>query len=444
MRVPLLAFVPLALLVAACDTEVIGGDPDDQISLELVAQGLAAPVAVVEPPDGSGRLFVVDQTGVIRVVGSTGQLLDAPFLDVRSRMVALNPGYDERGLLGLAFHPDFRTNGLFYVYYSAPLRAGAPAGFNHTSHVSEFRASPSASSTADAASERVVLRVDQPQSNHNGGTLAFGPDGFLYISLGDGGGRDDEGVGHVDDWFAGNAGGNGQDITQNLLGSILRIDVNGTPYTVPSSNPFVGRDGLDEIWAYGFRNPYRFSFDMGGSNDLLVGDAGQDLWEEISRVTRGGNYGWNVKEGTHCFDAEDPRVVPATCPTTAPGGEPLIDPVIELANTNQANGVGLVVVGGHVYRGEELDDDWDGRYFFGVWSARAAVPDGRVFVAEPGTGAGLWSYEEVRFGNTPGGRLGHYILAFGQDQDGEVYVLTSDVTGPTGGSGKVFRFIRPD
>ncbi len=133
-------------------------------------------------------------------------------------------------------------------------------------------------------------------------------DDNLYISLGDGGNRDDEGIGHVDDWYDKNAGGNGQDITQNLLGSILRIDVDGgEPYGIPADNPFVGKDGLDEIYAYGFRNPYRFSFDMGGYHSLFVGDAGQELWEEISMVEKGGNYGWNVKEGTHCFDAANPE-----------------------------------------------------------------------------------------------------------------------------------------
>ncbi|HEX5726237.1 MAG TPA: PQQ-dependent sugar dehydrogenase [Longimicrobiaceae bacterium] len=430
-----------------CDLEPItDGDGTRGIALELVAQALTAPVALVEAPDSSGRLFVADQIGLIRVVAANGNLLDQPFLDLRSRMVTLNPAYDERGLLGLAFHPDFRTNGLFYVYYSAPLRVGAPAGFNHTSHVSEFRATPVTGNQADAASERVLLRVDQPQSNHNGGTLAFGPDdGFLYISLGDGGGRDDEGLGHVEDWFAGNAGGNGQDLTQNLLGSILRIDPDaGSPYAVPADNPFVGGEGLDEIWAYGFRNPYRFSFDPGGANDLLVGDAGQDLWEEVSRVTRGGNYGWNVKEGTHCFDAEDPEHPPATCPNTEPDGDPLIDPVIEFANANQPDGIGLVVVGGHVYRGEELDNGLEGEYFFGSWSARASLPDGRVYRSEPRAGTGLWTFREVEFTNTPTGRLGHYLLSFGQDQAGEIYLLTTDVAGPTGNSGKVYRLVDPD
>ena len=301
----------------ACDEdEVIPPVGNEVLDVELVAEGLTAPGLLREAPDGSGRLFVVDQAGLIRVIDADGTLLPEPFLDVRSRMVTLNAGFDERGLLGLDFHPDYATNGRFYVYYSAPLRAGAPAAFNHTSHVSEFTVS-SDPNVADAGSEEVLLQVDQPQFNHNAGTVAFGPDGYLYISLGDGGGGDDTGVGHV-------AGGNGQDIESNLLGSILRIDVDGgDPYAIPADNPFVGEDGLDEIYAYGVRNPYRFSFDMGGSNDLLVGDAGQELYEEVSLVELGGNYGWNVKEGTHCFDPDDPTNPPADCPDVGEMGEPL-------------------------------------------------------------------------------------------------------------------------
>src|SRR5688572_12634217 len=185
------------------------------------------------------------------------------------------------------------------------------------------------------------LQVDHPQANHNGGTIAFGPDGYLYISIGDGGGRDDEGLGHVEDWYLDNAGGNGQDITQNLLGNILRIDVDrGAPYAIPADNPFVGKAGLDEIYAYGLRNPYRMAFDPGGSHILLSMDAGQELWEEVSVIEKGGNYGWNVKEGTHCFDAENPTVSPATCPSVDPTtGIPLTDPVIEFANAKQPGGL---------------------------------------------------------------------------------------------------------
>ena len=415
-------------------------DQQRNVGLALVAQGFTSPVTLVDAPDGTGRLFVVDQAGFIRIIREDGTLSSDPFLDVRSRMVTLNPNFDERGLLGLAFHPRYSTNGRFFVYYSAPLRAGGPAGFNHTATIAEFRVSADAN-RADATPFRILLQIDKPQGNHNGGTLAFGPDGNLYISIGDGGGaNDNNALGHVADWYADNGGGNGQDVTQNLLGNILRIDVDsGDPYGIPGSNPFVNRDGLDEIYAYGFRNPYRMSFDMGGANDLLVADAGQGLWEEVSRVTRGGNYGWNVKEGTHCFDAENNRVSPATCPTTDPNtGIALTDPVIEYAHQSN-NGLGLVVVGGHVYRGGDLRH-LRGRYIFGDWSRGFATPDGTLFVASPRT-TGLWEMQELRVASNGSGRLGHFLLGFGQDSDGEVYVLTTNMTGPSGTTGRVYRIV---
>ncbi len=411
------------------------GDPFTA-GLRQVAAGLTSPVALIEPPDGSRRLFIVDQIGLIRVLQPDGQLLAEPFLDVRDRLVTLTPNFDERGLLGLAFHPGYAENGRFFVFYSAPLRDGAPAGWNCTSHVSEFLVS-SDPNRADPDSERILLQVDKPQFNHNAGTVVFGPDGNLYISLGDGGGANDVGLGHVEDWYPDNAGGNGQDITDNLLGSILRIDVDaGAPYAIPTDNPFVDEDGLDEIWAYGFRNPYRISFD---GNRLFAGDAGQVLWEEVSLVVKGGNYGWNVKEGTHCFDAENPGVSPAECPSFAPGGVPLRDPIIEYANArNPIGGIGLVVVGGHVYRGGELPQ-LRGRYVFGDWSRSFSQPDGTLLVASPRK-SGLWQIQEIQIQD---GRLGHFILGFGRDLRGEVYVLTSDSVGPSGSTGRVYRLVKP-
>ena len=346
-----------------------------------------------------------------------------------------------RGLLGLAFHPQFASNGRFFVYYTAPPRPGAPAGFDHTNVISEFRADLDDPIHAVAGSERVLLEVHHPQSNHNGGTIAFGPDGFLYISIGDGGNRDDEGLGHVEDWYADNAGGNAQDIQQNLLGNILRIDVDGAqPYAVPSDNPFVRQTGLDEIWAYGFRNPYRFSFDMGGNRDLLVGDAGQELWEEVSIAVRRGNYGWNVKEGTHCFDAENPTVVPASCPNMDRiTGETLRDPVVEFANTkNPIGGLSLTVVGGHVYRGQ-IVPALAGLYIFGGATSSFSLPEGRVFAATPGSG--LWTIHELLINGTD--RLNHVVKGFGQDRDGEVYVVGSELIGPMGRTGKVFKIVAP-
>lgn len=416
-----------------------GGDGSPAVTLRLVADGLTSPATLVPANDRTRRLFVVDQAGTIRILRPDGTLAPEPFLDLRDRMVSLMPDYDERGLLGLAFHPGFARNGRFFVYYSAPLRPGAPDGFNVTSRVSEFHVSRTDPNRADPASERVLLEVDKPQFNHNAGTILFGPrDGYLYIGIGDGGGANDVGLGHVEDWYAGNAGGNGQDVTHNLLGNILRIDVDhGRPYGIPRGNPFVGRDGLDEIYAYGFRNPYRMSFDMGGAHDLFVGDAGQSGWEEVSIARRGGDFGWNVREGTHCFDAENATVPPAECPRSAPGGVPLIDPIIEYPNIAQPGGLGAVVVGGHVYRGHDLRG-LQGRYIFGDWSRSFDRPDGSLFVATPRP-RGLWTMQQLTVRNTADGRLGRYVLGFGQDLRGEVYVLTTDNAGPTGTTGKVFR-----
>jgi glucose/arabinose dehydrogenase len=359
------------ILALSVSLPAAAADEPPAVGLRLIADGLTSPVALVDAPDGTDRLFLVDQIGLIRIIMSDGSLATTPFLDLRSRLVALMPDFDERGLLGLAFHPNYASNGRFFVYYSAPLRPGAPAGFDVTSTIAEFRVSADPN-RADPASERILLQIDKPQFNHNGGTVAFGPaDGYLYISIGDGGGADDVGLGHVEDWYATNAGGNGQDVVQNLLGSILRIDVNGAvPYAIPADNPFVGRAGLDEIWAYGLRNPYRFSFDMGGSHSMLAGDAGQELWEEVSLVTAGGNYGWNVKEGTHCFSTASPSEALAECPSQDPDGVPLIDPILEYPHPENAPAdgpediAGVSVIGGIVYRGSALPG-LVGRYVFG-------------------------------------------------------------------------------
>lgn len=410
--------------------------PGFAVELDLIAEELASPVGLKEAPDGTGRLFVVDQTGVIRIILPDGNMLEESFLDLRDRMVSLSPGFDERGLLGLAFHPDYENNGRFFVYYSAPLRPDGPEGWNHTSHISEFIVSPDPNE-ADPESERIVLQVDQPQFNHNAGNIHFGPDGFLYISLGDGGGANDVGLGHTPGL------GNGQDAT-NLLGSILRIDVDtGDPYGIPSDNPFIGTTGRDEIYAYGLRNPYRFSFDMRESHRLIAADVGQNLWEEVNIIENGGNYGWNIKEGTHCFDPENPNVSPSECPETGPlFDDPLIDPVIEYGNIReQPDGLGLSVIGGHIYRGSELPQ-FNNRYIFGDWSSSFGMPSGRLFVATPRV-RGLWHIQEPRIVNRPDGRLGHFVLGFGQDTAGEVYVLVTDNTGPAGTSGKVYKLSRP-
>lgn len=422
------------------------------VAVQLVAQGLASPITIVSADDRTGRLFIVDQTGTIHIVTRQGVLLPTPFLDVRARMVPLTPNFDERGLLGLAFHPDYRKNGRFFVYYSAPLRAGAPAGFNHTARIAEYHVSGDPN-VANPASERVILEIDKPQFNHNGGTVAFGKDRLLYISIGDGGGANDVGLGHVEDWYADNGGGNGQDTEQNLLGNILRIDIDhGTPYGIPRSNPFVGRRGLDEIYAYGLRNPYRMSFDMKGGHRLFVGDAGQRLWEEVSIIERGGNYGWNVREGTHCFDAENNRVSPPDCPSAEElpsphAGTPLRNPIIEYANSANTDApaetrLGVTVIGGHVYRGDRIDE-LDGRYVFGDFSRTFFPPNGSLFAAAPER-HGLWTIHELTITNRPNGRLNHYVLGFGQDDCGEVYVGVRDVLGPAGTTGRVYRLASAD
>jgi glucose/arabinose dehydrogenase len=393
---------------------------------------------------------VADQIGQILIISADGQLVDTPFLNIGDRMVQLNENYDERGLLGMSFHPDYANNGLFYVYYSAPLSADAAADWNHTSHISEFTVSADNPDMADPDSERVLMAVDQPQGNHNGGSIAFGTDGYLYIPLGDGGAANDNALGHVDDWYETNAGGNGQDLASNLLGSVLRIDVDnegaeGQLYAIPADNPFVDVEGAAEIWALGFRNPYRMSFDMGGSNQLFVGDAGQNLWEEVSIVEAGGNYGWNVMEGTHCFSTENPDQSLEECPEIDADGRPLMPPVIEYQNANAAGGLGLVVIGGNVYRGSARPDR-DGMYIFGDWSTSfGEQADGTLLIAMPSeTDGELWTFEELVVAGSENGRLNEYLLSFGQDSDGEVYILTTETAGPTGTTGHIYRLVSPD
>lgn len=408
------------------------------VDLELVADGMTSPLGVVAAPGDTARLYVIDQTGEIWVI-ENGVRNPEPFLDVSASMVPLGAGYDERGLLGLAFHPDFMSNNRFFVYYTAPPGPGGPEEgeeWNNRSRISEFTAlNPD---NADPGSEEIILEVDQPQGNHEGGTIAFGPDGFLYISIGDGGASNDVGPGHVEDWYEVNAGGNGQDTEANLLGDILRIDVDGAaPYGIPAGNPFVGEDGLDEIYAFGFRNPYRFSFDIGGTHELFVGDAGQGLYEEVSIVENGGNYGWNVKEGTHCFNAADNTTVLPNCPDFDEEGNPLIDPVIEMRHVNNPEGgETIVIVGGYVYRGDAIPD-FEGKYIFGSF-ANSFAPTGELFIAEPG--AGLWEFHEIHLASR-GDHLGEFIKGFGQDLAGEVYVTTSTELGPTGNTGKVYKLV---
>src|SRR4051812_24099751 len=433
-----------AALAAPAAQSSAKANTSDRVNLTLVAENLNSPIALVPAPDLSGRRFIVDQIGVIRILTSEGKLLDQPFLDLRDRMVPLDPQYDERGLLGLAFHPGFGSNGRVFVYYSIPLRANAPKEWDHTNRLSEFKISADDPNRVDPASEKVLLEDDHPYFNHNGGTIAFGPDNDLYLSIGDGGNKNDIGLGHTPGI------GNGQDI-RKLEGKILRLDVDhGSGYRSPRDNPFVGKRGLNEIFAYGFRNPYRFSFDMGGTHQLFVGDAGQDLFEEVDIATKGGNYGWHIKEGTHCFNPQDEKNPPATCPNTGAMGEPLIDPVIEYDHPEETEAaaaqakkpdaiVGEAVIGGYMYRGEALPQ-FAGQYIFGDLSTDAAQPDGTLIAAKPNeNGQGLWNLRELKIAGSGDGRLHHYVVGFGQDAVGEVYVLVKDIIGPTGQTGKVYK-----
>ena len=420
-----ICFAAILLICANADND------KPRVGLRLIASGFTSAVQLVASPGDSGRLFVVDQIGVIKIIRRDGTLVDKPFLDVRSRMVTLNPNYDERGLLGLAFHPDYLSNGKFYVYYSAPLRPGGPAGWNHTSHISEFQVT-SNPEIADPNSERIVMLVDEPQPNHNGGTLAFGPDNFLYISLGDGGAANDVGLGHNPTI------GNGQDIT-TVLGKMLRIDVNGMPYAIPPDNPFAGGGlGRPEIFAFGFRNPYRFSFDSGGDNQLFVADVGQDLYEEVDIVENGGNYGWNIREGFHCFDPMHPTMPPPTCRDRGYLNEPLAPPIMEYGHPS-IGGPGIAVVGGYVYHGRDIPN-FKNRYVFGDWSTTFSAADGTLFIAK--RHGNRWEFEEISIAGSPDGRLHHNVMGFGQDNDGELYVMLKDTLGPAGDTGKVYKLVR--
>ncbi|RPD39847.1 PQQ-dependent sugar dehydrogenase [Chitinophaga barathri] len=418
--------------------------PRKAVTLELIADNLVSPLGATESPDNTKRLFILDQVGKVWIVDKNGNKLPTPFIDVSANMVTLNAGYDERGLLGFTFHPNYKQNGKFYIYYNRRPRAGGPvpgANWNNLSRISEFKVSANPD-MADLSSEKILLDLDDPQSNHNGGAIAFGPDGYLYIAIGDGGGANDVASGHVTDWYLPNAGGNGQDIDSNLFGNILRIDVNsGSPYSIPAGNPFVGKPGMDEIYAYGFRNPYRFSFDMGGNHWLYAGDAGQVLYEEINVVRRGGNYGWNVKEGTHCFNAANNSVELPGCPNVDVFGMNFIDPVIELNNSaNPSGGKATTIIGGNVYRGKDIPE-LRGMYLFGSFSQPGGVPNGELFVTNPGNGGGLWSYRELILKDRPND-LGYYLKGFGQDMDGEVYLTVSGVAGPSGATGKVFKLVQ--
>ncbi len=345
------------------------------ISTQVVVSGLNSPLDLEQAGDNSGRLFVVEQGGTIKII-QNGSVLSAPFLDISSKVI----NQDEMGLLGVTFHPSFSANGKFYVNY---VRNNAG---QFQSVISEFLVSAANANQADPTSERILLTVDQVSNftNHKAGQLAFGADGFLYFGLGDGG-------------SGGDPFGHGQS-TQILLGKMMRIDVNSTSpgkqYAIPPDNPFVAGGGLPEIYAFGFRNPWRFSFDR-PSGRLFVADVGQDSFEEIDIVQKGGNYGWNTMEGDHCFNP------PSGCNMTG-----LSLPIIEIPHPEAE-----AVIGGFIYHGTALTG-MQGMYIFGdlngkIWSLTEGPPN--------------------TFTRTELATENFNISSFGQDAAGELYVV--DISG---------------
>lgn len=342
-----------------------------------IVSGLQRPTDLVDL--GGGRMLVLEQPGSVRLIAN-GTLAASPYLDIIDRV---GSAANEQGLLGMALHPRFAENGLFYLNYTDQ---------NGDTVIARYQAA--GADSADRASEKILLTIAQPFPNHNGGALAFGPDGYLYIGMGDGG-------------SAGDPQGHGQNL-DSLLGKILRIDVdNGDPYAIPPDNPFAdGQQGRAEIWAVGLRNPWRISFDR-ATGDLFIADVGQNQWEEInfqpSGAAGGANYGWNYREGSSTYSAEPPA------------GVSLVDPVAEYQHPE-----GCSVTGGFVYRGSELPE-FQGVYLYGdycngrVWGL-LRLPDGS------------WS-NQLLFSASP------YISSFGQDQAGEVYLLEQ-------GSGSVLKLVR--
>ena len=414
------------------------------VGLEPVASDMTQPVAMVFPRDDPSVRLIADKFGVVYRHDTDG-LQKEPFLDVSDQLAEL--GSWEMGFLGLALHPEFESNGKCYARYSAPLSSDAPDDYSHTFIVSEFIASEDRR-RVNPASERVLLSLPEPGTNHNAGAITFGPDGYLYVALGDGNSGDDgAGRGHASDWYVLNRGGNGQDIEENLHGSILRIDVDhredGKPYAVPDDNPLVGTDGLDEHWAWGLRNPYQMSF--GPDGRLFVGDVGSSKFEEINVVERGGNYGWNVREGTLCISnryasyaiGKLPGVKNnwIACPSATSDGDTLIDPVVSYPHQRDGETFGAAVIGGYVFENDTIPA-LQGKYVFGdlLGSGRA----GRLFATSP-SDERPWTMVELQ--PTVGGEpFQKFILSFARDPYGELYVLTTRLER---GSGTVYRLVSP-
>jgi glucose/arabinose dehydrogenase len=366
--------IAVSAVLVTCAPAAASGPPPD-LDLELVAGGFTRPVVVTHAGDGSGRLFVVEQAGRIKIIRA-GAVLGTDFLDITSQVDSTG---GEQGLLGLAFHPDYSNNGFFYVNYTHDPPGDGP----DVTRISRFEVSLADPDVALPASEAVLMTITQDFSNHNGGDVHFGPDGYLYIALGDGGGAQDPNA-------------RGQDLA-SLLGKILRIDVDGGfPYAVPANNPFVGDAGaLDEIWSYGLRNPWRFSFDL-ATGDLFIGDVGQGMVEEIDFQPAGSaggeNYGWSCMEGDVVQDFNP-------C-----DGTPLTPPILVYDH-----GLGCAVTGGYRYRG--IIGGLHGRYVFGDYCS------GRIWFGVPDGGG--WLADE--WANTA-----FNISSFGEGEDGELHVVDLD------------------
>jgi glucose/arabinose dehydrogenase len=391
--------------------------PELAAGLQVIVTNLVSPTALTHAHDGSGRLFIADQVGQVRIVDNGGNLLPTPFLDISNRLVTLSPAYDERGLLGLAFHPGYATNGRFFVYYAAPPPSSS---FDNMTVLSEFKVSATDTNLADPSSERVLLTINQPESNHEGAAIVFGPDGYLYLGPGDGGGRGDQ---H-------GSSGNAQSLG-TLLGKILRIDVDsGSPYGIPADNPFVNMPGArPEIYAYGLRNPCRLSFDRGGTHQGFVADVGENLYEELDVLRKGANYGWRILEGNHAYD-------PGLAAALGVNFESLDFPLFEYRH----GPIGIAVIGGFIYRGANYPA-LVGKYIFGDFSTSLAVPDGQLYYLDE-TRPGIW--ERFPFQLWPsGGRLNRFVKGFGEDEAGEIYLLSTATAGPTGNTGDVRRLLRP-
>lgn len=407
-----------------------------QVILEPVLEGLHYPTAMAFLPDES-RL-ICEREGQIYHHSEDG-IPDEPLVDISDRMAPIS---GERGLIGLESHPNFPVNQKFYVRYSGHKRDWMPQDYSHTAVLSEFKMNERMTQIKSGY-ERIILEMPQPGNQHQAGDLAFGPDGFLYASFGDGKGYDTI---EDDSWYWWNEDGDAsQNTTDNLLGGILRIDVNSKEsereYSIPPDNPLVGKHGQDEYFAWGFRNPYRISFDDGR---LFVGDVGLGSREEINIVKKGGNYGWPVLEGNECarsgvlsdvkenvLNAFHPRVwlgmfnllsPRKLCPEKTDRGRQLIKPVI-----NYQRSGGRAVVGGYVYRGQNIPE-LQGSYIFGDYR-----PPSPIFAAKQSEEVDKqWSMAELDIVNTDSGRLSGSILSFARDAQGRVYVLSTQFGEGTG------------